>query len=99
MPARWGSKASKRKDSAYRSGRSPNWLKMKNPACSAVKREAEEGYGGLLSGVTLPGPPRVLAMSAWDQIHKASSPTSRGREQDRWHNLASAARPLATSGR
>jgi len=75
---------SKRKDSAYRSGRSPNWLKMKNPACSAVKREAEEGYGGLLSGVTLPGPPRVLAMSAWDQIHKASSPTSRGREQDRW---------------
>jgi bifunctional non-homologous end joining protein LigD len=28
---------SKRKDSAYRSGRSPDWLKMKNPACSAVK--------------------------------------------------------------
>ncbi len=24
---------SKRKDSAYRSGRSPDWLKMKNPAC------------------------------------------------------------------
>ena len=32
---------SKRKDSAYRSGRSPDWLKMKNPACAAVKREAE----------------------------------------------------------
>jgi bifunctional non-homologous end joining protein LigD len=37
---------SKRKDSAYRSGRSPNWLKMKNPACSAVKREAEEDLTG-----------------------------------------------------
>jgi ATP-dependent DNA ligase len=33
---------SKRKDSAYRSGRSPDWLKMKNPEASAVKREAEE---------------------------------------------------------
>jgi bifunctional non-homologous end joining protein LigD len=36
---------SKRKDSAYRSGRSPDWLKMKNPACAAVKREAEEDWG------------------------------------------------------
>jgi bifunctional non-homologous end joining protein LigD len=33
---------SKRKDSAYRSGRSRDWLKMKNPACAAVTREAEE---------------------------------------------------------
>jgi len=33
---------SKRKDSPYRSGRSKDWLKMKNPACEAVKREAEE---------------------------------------------------------
>jgi bifunctional non-homologous end joining protein LigD len=33
---------SKRKDSPYRSGRSPDWLKMKNPACAAVKREEEE---------------------------------------------------------
>ena len=32
---------SKRKDSPYRSGRSPDWLKMKNPACAAVKRAAE----------------------------------------------------------
>ena len=32
---------SKRKDSLYRSGRSPDWLKMKNPACEAVRREAE----------------------------------------------------------
>jgi hypothetical protein len=35
---------SKRKDSPYRSGRSPDWLKMKNPACAAVKREAEEDW-------------------------------------------------------
>jgi bifunctional non-homologous end joining protein LigD len=36
---------SKRKDSAYRSGRSPDWLKMKNPACEAMHREAEEDWG------------------------------------------------------
>ena len=36
---------SKRKDSAYRSGRSPDWLKMKNPEAPAVKREAEEDWG------------------------------------------------------
>ena len=36
---------SKRKGSLYRSGRSPDWLKMKNPAAPAVKREAEEDWG------------------------------------------------------
>jgi bifunctional non-homologous end joining protein LigD len=36
---------SKRKDSAYRSGRSPYWLKMKNADAPAVKREAEEDWG------------------------------------------------------
>src|SRR5256712_10603738 len=35
---------SKRRDSAYHSGRSPDWLKMKNPDCSAVTREAEEDW-------------------------------------------------------
>ena len=35
---------SKRKDSTYRSGRSPDWLKMKNPTCAAVTREAEEDW-------------------------------------------------------
>src|SRR5262245_57044073 len=35
---------SKRKDSPYRSGRFPDWLKMKNPAAPAVKREAEEDW-------------------------------------------------------
>jgi bifunctional non-homologous end joining protein LigD len=36
---------SKRKDSAYRSGRSPAWLKMKNANAPAVKREEEEEWG------------------------------------------------------
>jgi hypothetical protein len=26
-------------------GRSPDWLKMKNPVCEAVRREAEEDWG------------------------------------------------------
>jgi bifunctional non-homologous end joining protein LigD len=37
---------SKRKGSTYRSGRSPDWIKMKNPACAAVTREAEEDWSG-----------------------------------------------------
>jgi ATP-dependent DNA ligase len=36
---------SKRKDSPYRSGRSPDWLKFKNPEAPAVRREAEEDWG------------------------------------------------------
>jgi ATP-dependent DNA ligase len=36
---------SKRKDSPYRSGRSPDWLKMKNPDAPAVQREAGEDWG------------------------------------------------------
>jgi bifunctional non-homologous end joining protein LigD len=35
---------SKRLGSRYRSGRSPDWLKFKNPACEAVRREAEEDW-------------------------------------------------------
>jgi len=35
---------SKRKDSPYRSGHSPHWLKMKNAEAPAVKREAEEDW-------------------------------------------------------
>jgi ATP-dependent DNA ligase len=34
---------SKRKDPPYRSGRSPDWLKMKNADAPAVKREEEWG--------------------------------------------------------
>jgi bifunctional non-homologous end joining protein LigD len=36
---------SKHKTSTYRSGRSPDWLKCKNPEAPAVKREAEEDWG------------------------------------------------------
>ena len=37
---------SKRKDSRYVSGRSPYWLKMKNPESEAIRREADEEWGG-----------------------------------------------------
>jgi bifunctional non-homologous end joining protein LigD len=36
---------SKRLGSPYRSGRSPDWLKMKNADAPAVKREAERRTG------------------------------------------------------
>ena len=36
---------SKRLGSCYRSGRSPDWLKFKNPEAPAVRREAEEDWG------------------------------------------------------
>jgi ATP-dependent DNA ligase len=47
MPARWGLEGivSKRLGSHYRAGRSPDWLKFKNPAAPAVRREAEEDWG------------------------------------------------------
>jgi ATP-dependent DNA ligase len=36
---------SKRLGSVYRRGRSPLWLKVKNPNAPAVTREAEEDWG------------------------------------------------------
>ena len=36
---------SKRLGSPYRSGRSPHWVKLKNPKAPAVKRGAEEDWG------------------------------------------------------
>jgi bifunctional non-homologous end joining protein LigD len=36
---------SKRLSSSYRSGRSKHWIKVKNPAAPAVRREAEEVWG------------------------------------------------------
>jgi ATP-dependent DNA ligase len=33
------------KNSRYRSGRSRDWVKCKNPAAPAMKREAEEDWG------------------------------------------------------
>jgi ATP-dependent DNA ligase len=35
---------SKRLGSLYRSGRSKDWFKVKNPAAPAVRREAEEEW-------------------------------------------------------
>jgi ATP-dependent DNA ligase len=36
---------SKRLGSSYRSGRSPHWVKVKNPKAPAVRREADEDWG------------------------------------------------------
>jgi bifunctional non-homologous end joining protein LigD len=36
---------SKRLGSRYRSGRSPDWLKFKNPEAPAMRREVEEDWG------------------------------------------------------
>ena len=41
---------SKRLASPYRSGRTDHWLKIKNPAAPAVKREAEEDWGRKRNG-------------------------------------------------
>src|SRR5215831_3408998 len=69
---------SKRKDSPYRSGRSPDWLKMKNPAAPAVKREAEEdwgkvgwrGLGVVLSVFGFVALEMILPLSAWpDELY------------------------------
>jgi bifunctional non-homologous end joining protein LigD len=36
---------SKRRGSRYVSGRSPDWIKLKNPNSPAVRREADEDWG------------------------------------------------------
>jgi bifunctional non-homologous end joining protein LigD len=48
---------SKGKDSRYRSGRSPHWIKSKNPLSPAVRREAEEDW-------SQPWPKRARASSS-----------------------------------
>jgi hypothetical protein len=40
-----GETLSKRKDSTYRSGRSPHWAQNEERGCAAVKREEEEDWG------------------------------------------------------
>jgi hypothetical protein len=47
-------------NSAYRSGRSPDWLKMKNPNAPAVTREAEEDWGQRAMAVTTAGKNRIM---------------------------------------
>jgi bifunctional non-homologous end joining protein LigD len=41
---------SKRLGSPYRFGRSNDWIKIKNPAAPAIKREAEEDWGSKRKG-------------------------------------------------
>ena len=46
MPEAQKAKSARRRDwrSRYRSGRSPDWLKFKNPVAPAAKPEAEEDW-------------------------------------------------------
>jgi hypothetical protein len=53
---------SKCKGSPYRSGRSPDWLKMKNPEASAVSARRKRTGGGN-------GSPDSLALPPWLQTH------------------------------
>jgi hypothetical protein len=58
---------SKRKASRYRSGRSRDWVKSKNPAAPAVKREAEEDWGTAWRAAcearhSLSGSPRITRL-------------------------------------
>jgi hypothetical protein len=69
---------SKRLGSPYRSGRSPHWVKVKNPKAPAVKREAEEDWGRYsnLSG----GRVRVLHHAAQNLLRDADrNPDDGGR--------------------
>jgi ATP-dependent DNA ligase len=49
---------SKRTDAPYRSGPSKTWLKCKNPASDAVRREREEDWRPSRGGQTPPAPAR-----------------------------------------
>jgi ATP-dependent DNA ligase len=44
------SSVSKRLGSPYCAGRSDHWIKVKNPTAPAIKREAEEDWGGKRKG-------------------------------------------------
>jgi hypothetical protein len=68
---------SKRKDSTYRSGRSPDWLEMKNPACEAVRREAEAGrpvFVALFQGAHPSFSFRANDDGSWNEIAGTGSP-------------------------
>jgi bifunctional non-homologous end joining protein LigD len=56
---------SKRKDSPYRSGRTADWIKVKNPASPAVKRDAEGFDWG---SVDVPAPVQVPAYPETDML-------------------------------
>src|SRR5262249_43693066 len=52
---------SKRLGSPYRSGRSPDWLKSKNPACEAVRREERGRLGSMTHRENLAEADRFIA--------------------------------------
>jgi len=60
----------KRLGSRYRSGHSRDWLKSKNPAAPAMKREKEEDWGK--------GPALIRSRVIITGISRASAPTRRG---------------------
>jgi hypothetical protein len=60
---------SKRRDSRYRSGRSPDWIKSKNPDAPAVRREAEEDWESDGCGLL----PRKRQFSSWRLAAKITS--------------------------
>ena len=65
--------------SPYRSGRSPDWLKMKNLDAPAVKREAEEDWGRLARNAGTPRsdgedkPPAGRAVVSLDYVLRPAS--------------------------
>jgi bifunctional non-homologous end joining protein LigD len=58
---------SKRKESRYRSGRSPDWLKSKNPNARAVKSGLGKMAQKTFEPMTLDGGPYALSLSAQAQ--------------------------------
>jgi hypothetical protein len=58
--------------STYRSGRSRHWLKVKNPAAPAVRREAEEDWGRLTTVGTTRMRLRLMFRYAPDNGAKAN---------------------------
>ena len=63
---------SKRLGSIYHRGRSPYWIKVKNPKSPAVTREAEEDWSRRLPARRLPSPWSVVTIGG-DSNHLFSS--------------------------
>jgi bifunctional non-homologous end joining protein LigD len=61
---------SKRVGTPYRAGRADYWLKLKNPAAPAVKREAEEDWGAKRKG---------RGHHVWSRARRPDNPRSRTR--------------------
>jgi hypothetical protein len=64
--ARHGAKRTPRRRRRYRSGRSKQWVKVKNPAAPALRREAEEDWRRVLyrQAIRLEDTEAVVRLSA-----------------------------------